>query len=109
MPNTYSAIGALSCSIVDCLGIGGGESNIMFSSSLAGVDMGVGDVISICVKNGALCGKGDISIVSIVGAGEDEGNGGVVQKPDIDQQSYTMYSRGPATNHVCPCLPSCLR
>jgi hypothetical protein len=39
----------------------------------------VGVLISTSViLNGGLCGKGDISIMSMAGAGDDEGNGGVV-------------------------------
>ena len=34
--------------------------------------------ISVLTENGALCGKGDISMMS-PGAGDEEGNGGVVR------------------------------
>lgn len=61
--------------------MGAGESNIISSSETEdeGVDMGVGEVTSmIAEQNGILCGKGDISMSSVKGAGEDGGKGGVV-------------------------------
>lgn len=73
---TDSATIGLGGSNEDRRDIGAGESSII-SSSL-GVDTGVGDVISICVKKGALCGKGETSMSSVRGAGGDEGRGGVV-------------------------------
>lgn len=33
---------------------------------------------SFVAANGGLCGNGDISMISIAGAGEDDGSGGVV-------------------------------
>jgi hypothetical protein len=56
--------------------MGAGESSIMSSS--AGVEIGVGDVTSICVQNGTLCGRGESSMVSMSCTGEDDGKGGVV-------------------------------
>lgn len=50
----------------------------MTRSSRRGVCCGVGDCISNCEKNGALCGSGEMSIHSFIGPGEDEGRGGVV-------------------------------
>jgi len=50
-----------------CLDMGAGESSIISSSSSSfreGVEIGVGDVISTWLQKGALCGRGDISIVS---------------------------------------------
>lgn len=58
--------------------MGAGESNIISSSSVVGVDPGVGDVISIWVMKGSLCGRGETSIISFMAAGEDSGIGGVV-------------------------------
>ena len=48
--------------------------------STIGVGSGVGDWISIRVaaRYGALCGRGEISIESFPGPGEDEGSGGVI-------------------------------
>jgi hypothetical protein len=47
--------------------------------SSAGDSPGVGDVISMEATKGALCGSGEMSIMSFPGAGEDVGgNGGVV-------------------------------
>lgn len=54
----------------------GGEDCIVTSSS--GVDFGVGDWTSICAKYGCLCGRGDMSIRSCKGPGEDDSKGGVV-------------------------------
>lgn len=53
---------------------------------MAGVDKsaggcsGVGDCnsISVVTAKGALWGRGDMSIESLAGPGDDEGNGGVV-------------------------------
>lgn len=59
--------------------MGAGESNIISSS--VGVEPGVGDVTSNCTQNADLCGRGDTSMCSIIGAGDDEGSGGVVTKP----------------------------
>lgn len=57
--------------------MGAGESRTM-SWSLEGVEPGVGDCISTWAKKGVLCGRGDSSMYSTTGAGEDEGRGGVV-------------------------------
>lgn len=38
----------------------------------------VGVAVSLETRNEGLCGNGDISMTSIGGAGEEEGNGGVV-------------------------------
>lgn len=47
------------------------------------VTVGVGDASWIRVATkGALCGKGDISMESFPGAGEEEGSGGVVTHSD---------------------------
>lgn len=54
----------------------GGEEGIMISSFTC---PGVGDWTSICVaKYGCLCGRGEISILSSNGPGDDDGMGGVV-------------------------------
>lgn len=54
-----------------------GDEPIAVSST--GVPAGVGEAISICAeKYGCLCGRGDISILSFNGPGEEEGRGGVV-------------------------------
>ena len=47
----------------------------------AGVRSGVGDCspISTVGLKGALCGKGEMSIESLVGNGDDDGTGGVVR------------------------------
>lgn len=74
---TDSATIGLGGSNDDRRDIGAGESSII-SSSL-GVARGVGDVISICVKKGGLCGNGETSMSSVRGAGDDEGRGGVVK------------------------------
>lgn len=64
---------------MDWRGIGAGESSIISSSSCSlGVESGVGDVTSICEQKGALCGSGEMSIISLSWPGEDEGSGGVV-------------------------------
>jgi hypothetical protein len=34
--------------------------------------------MSTCAKKGALCGRGEMSMHSFIGPGEDEGRGGVV-------------------------------
>lgn len=62
--------------------MGAGESRTM-SWSYDGIEPGVGELISICEKKGALCGRGDRSIYSTTGAGELEGSGGVVTKSDV--------------------------
>lgn len=69
-----------------CVGFGastfcrGGDEGIVASSTI-GVWFGVGDCwTSICEKNVCLCGSGDMSIMSCIGPGEDDGNGGVVTK-----------------------------
>ncbi len=46
--------------------------------SSTGVGVGVGDWTSICATNGALCGNGDISIMSMWAGDDDGGSGGVV-------------------------------
>ena len=42
--------------------------------------LGEGDVISRRALNGVLWGRGDISIISVKGAGDEETKGGVVRK-----------------------------
>lgn len=62
---------------------GAGESSTIsssWSSSMVGVEIGVGVVTSICVQKGVLCGRGETSMSSVVGPGDDEGRGGVVTK-----------------------------
>lgn len=51
-----------------------------WSSSMVGVNIGVGDATSTCMQKGILCGRGDTSMSSVVGPGDDEGRGGVVTK-----------------------------
>lgn len=58
--------------------MGAGESNMISSST--GVETGVGDATSICKEYAALWGRGDISISSVMGPGDDDGNGGVVME-----------------------------
>ena len=47
----------------------------------AGVRSGVGDCkpISTAVLKAGLCGRGEMSMESLVGPGDDEGTGGVVR------------------------------
>lgn len=54
----------------------GGEDCMIDPSSVA--DFGLGDETSICAQCGCLCGRGEISIRSFIGPGEDDGRGGVV-------------------------------
>lgn len=89
----------------DCLWIGGGESSIMLSlRSDEGVLEGVGDVTSIWVEKGTLWGRGDISMVSMVGAGEEEGMGGVVHRPQAAEESVIDTSRRMMTKPAMVCL-----
>lgn len=37
-------------------------------------------------KKGTLCGRGDTSMFSFIGAGDEDGNGGVVQYPVASSQ-----------------------
>jgi hypothetical protein len=70
------------------IGFGGsnGDSNnglgtdIIDESPVPDERLAVGECRSISADNekGILCGRGEISMQSIAGAGEDEGNGGVV-------------------------------
>jgi len=53
----------------------GGDDGITISS---GVWPGVGDWTSICAKYGCLWGRGEMSIRSFNGPGEEDGRGGVV-------------------------------
>ncbi len=53
----------------------GGEDGMTSSS---GVCPGVGDCTSICAKYGCLWGRGEMSIRSFNGPGEEDGRGGVV-------------------------------
>ena len=57
--------------------IGDGSDSIEESD---GVSSGVGDCSSISMVRlkAGLCGRGEISIESLVGNGDDEGTGGVV-------------------------------
>ena len=56
-------------------GRGGDDGNIGSS----GVKVfGLGDATSTCTKCGCLCGRGEMSIRSFIGPGEDDGRGGVV-------------------------------
>jgi hypothetical protein len=49
----------------------------------SGEGTGVGDWTSTCMTNGALCGSGEISIMSLDGIGDEEGwSGGVVASSD---------------------------
>ena len=66
-----------------------GDDPMVVSS--IGVPAGVGDAISICEeKYGCLWGRGEISILSFNGPGEEEGNGGVVTESISCQ--YLQYS-----------------
>ena len=71
---TYS-IGALAVSSGDS-GIDMGEDG---RTLLGGVDSGVGDftLIRAAITKGTLCGRGEISIESLHGLGEDDSSGGV--------------------------------
>ena len=61
---------------------GGGDGRESMDES-AGVNSGIGDcrLISNEDPKGALCGKGDMSIESMLGPGDEEGTGGVVTPP----------------------------
>lgn len=58
-------------------GLGMGESTD--KSSVPGVMIS----ISFVIEYGGLCGRGDISMISIAGAGEEDGRGGVVMLSSI--------------------------
>lgn len=61
-----------------------GDDPIVVSS--IGVPPGVGEAISICAeKYGCLWGRGEISILSFNGPGDEEGNGGVVAESILCQ------------------------
>ena len=47
---------------------------MMDPSSVA--DLGLGDGTSTCAKCGCLCGRGEMSMRSFIGPGEDDGKGG---------------------------------
>lgn len=50
---------------------------------------------SLETTNEGLCGKGDISMTSIAGAGEDDGSGGVV----IVSSIYVWYEHNPSSTY----------
>lgn len=65
--------------------MGAGESRTMDSSP--GVDVGVGEQARIILQEGVLCGRGETSMCSSIGAGEDGGSGGVVTKSSMHVRS----------------------
>lgn len=67
----------------------GGDEGIISSLTCPGV----GDWTSICVaKYGCLCGRGEMSILSSNGPGEDDGMGGVVtqSRPSIVPNKFEV-------------------
>lgn len=63
------------------------------------VDFGLGEGTSTCTKCGCLCGRGEMSIRSFSGPGDDDGRGGVVT---LSVFHISISSTPP----VCfPCLP----
>lgn len=76
--NTYSANDGGLGKSSDGRAMGAGESSIMSSSPEKELGVGEADCDCNCKENGVLCGSGESSMYSINGAGEDEGNGGVV-------------------------------
>lgn len=85
---TYSGTGSgLGASRRVWRAMGAGESSIISSLSMStGVERGVGEVTSIWLQKGALCGRGDMSISSLSWPGEDDGRGGVVTHAAEDGQ-----------------------
>lgn len=70
----------------------GGDDGITSSSGVSkmlGVWPGVGDCNSIAAKYGCLCGKGEMSILSSSGPGEEDGIGGVVTQSVYGQ--FRLY------------------
>jgi hypothetical protein len=61
-------------------------------------DFGVGDETSICAQRGCLWGRGEISMRSFMGPGEDDGRGGVVTLSII-------YISSPLPRSKWLCLP----
>ena len=64
----------------------------------AGVRSGVGDCNSISTDglNAGLCGRGEMSMESLVGPGDEEATGGVVRRKDPAQ--VEMFVRGSSRN-----------
>jgi hypothetical protein len=67
-------------------------------------DLGLGVEISICAQRGCLCGRGEISMRSFIGPGEEDGRGGVVTLSInyINTFSVSFYSAMLTTPINCP-------
>lgn len=73
-----------SCKGLGAAGVGGSADEISTD--------GVFKFDSLDTANGGLCGNGDISMISIAGAGDDEGRGGVVIASSIyDKQQLGLF------------------